>query len=255
MLWMPSWGGMINGLLTLRGAWHKVHRGSGPQVLRRRRHLLRHVHLRGAAALDQERQRALALHRLDHRPRPRRRARLERLHGLRHDLLARAAPLPDRARGAASWPRLHFWIGTVGILLYIVAIYVAGLTQGLMWRAFDETGRLAYPDFVETTVRLIPMYWVRVLGGSALPRRRRPVRRQRAHDLAAGGPRPLRGAGARGAARSPPRIAARRRAAATAFATARGVASPLGGAAGHLHRVGGGGGGDRRRCSRSSRCS
>ena len=60
---------------------------------------------------------------------------------------------------------LHFWIATVGILLYIVAIYAAGLTQGLMWRAFDETGRLAYPDFIETTVRLIPMYWVRVVGG------------------------------------------------------------------------------------------
>ena len=46
-----------------------------------------------------------------------------------------------------------------------MAIYAAGLTQGLMLRAFDESGRLAYPDFVETTVRLIPMYWVRVLGG------------------------------------------------------------------------------------------
>ena len=49
---------------------------------------------------------------------------------------------------AELWSRrlaeLHFWIGTVGILLYIVAIYAAGLTQGLMWRAFDETGRLAY---------------------------------------------------------------------------------------------------------------
>src|SRR5262249_60537334 len=44
---------------------------------------------------------------------------------------------------------VHFWIGTIGILLYIVAIYAAGLTQGLMWRAFDETGRLAYPDFIE----------------------------------------------------------------------------------------------------------
>ena len=60
---------------------------------------------------------------------------------------------------------LHFWIATIGILLYIVAIYAAGLTQGLMFRAFDESGRLAYPDFIETTVRLIPMYWVRVLGG------------------------------------------------------------------------------------------
>jgi cytochrome c oxidase cbb3-type subunit I/II len=50
--------------------------------------------------------------------------------------------------------------------LYIVAIYSAGVTQGLMWRAFDETGRLAYPDFVETVVRLFPMYVVRVLGGT-----------------------------------------------------------------------------------------
>ena len=50
-------------------------------------------------------------------------------------------------------------------LLYIVAIYAAGLTQGLMWLAFDDEGYLKYGDFVETTVRLIPMYWVRVIGG------------------------------------------------------------------------------------------
>jgi cytochrome c oxidase cbb3-type subunit I/II len=61
---------------------------------------------------------------------------------------------------------LHFWIGTFGILLYVVAIYSAGITQGLMWRAFDETGRLAYPDFVETVARLMPMYWLRAVGGS-----------------------------------------------------------------------------------------
>jgi cytochrome c oxidase cbb3-type subunit I/II len=60
----------------------------------------------------------------------------------------------------------HFWIGTIGVVLYIVSIYSAGVTQGLMWRAFDETGRLQYPDFVETVARLIPMYWVRVVGGT-----------------------------------------------------------------------------------------
>jgi cytochrome c oxidase cbb3-type subunit I/II len=60
----------------------------------------------------------------------------------------------------------HFWIATFGIILYVVAIYSAGVTQGLMWRAFDETGRLQYPDFVETVARLIPMYWVRALGGA-----------------------------------------------------------------------------------------
>ena len=70
------------------------------------------------------------------------------------------------SRNAKKLAELHFWCGTFGILLYIVAIYAAGVTQGLMWRAFDATGRLAYPDFVETVVRLIPMYWVRVVGGS-----------------------------------------------------------------------------------------
>ncbi|MEO8000196.1 MAG: cytochrome-c oxidase, cbb3-type subunit II, partial [Gemmatimonadaceae bacterium] len=61
---------------------------------------------------------------------------------------------------------VHFWIASVGIVLYVTAIYSAGLTQGLMWRAFDQTGRLAYPDFVETVVKLLPMYWMRAVGGS-----------------------------------------------------------------------------------------
>lgn len=60
----------------------------------------------------------------------------------------------------------HFWFATFGMLLYVAAIYSAGLTQGLMWRAFDETGRLQYPDFIETTMKLLPMYWVRALGGT-----------------------------------------------------------------------------------------
>jgi cytochrome c oxidase cbb3-type subunit I/II len=60
----------------------------------------------------------------------------------------------------------HFWLGTIGILLYIISIYVAGLTQGLMWRVIDETGRLSYPDFVETVTAIIPMWWVRVIGGA-----------------------------------------------------------------------------------------
>jgi cytochrome c oxidase cbb3-type subunit I/II len=60
----------------------------------------------------------------------------------------------------------HFWLSTVGIVLYVLSIYAAGLTQGLMWRAFDAVGQLQYPDFVETVTTLIPMYWVRVVGGS-----------------------------------------------------------------------------------------
>ena len=90
-------------------------------------------------------QRARALHRLDHRPRARRRARLERLHGRRDVLLARAAALRHQALLERRSPTTHFWIGTVGILLYVVAMWVAGITQGLMWRGDDENGALLYP--------------------------------------------------------------------------------------------------------------
>ena len=51
-------------------------------------------------------------------------------------------------------------------MLYVLAMWVSGITQGLMWRAFDDTGHLQYPDFLETVTRLVPMYWVRALGGS-----------------------------------------------------------------------------------------
>mgnify|MGYP006286637641 FL=1 len=59
----------------------------------------------------------------------------------------------------------HFWTGTIGILLYVLAMYNSGITQGLMWRAFDEAGNLMYPEFIETVVQVIPMYWVRLIGG------------------------------------------------------------------------------------------
>ncbi|HTJ82432.1 MAG TPA: cytochrome-c oxidase, cbb3-type subunit II, partial [Polyangiaceae bacterium] len=60
---------------------------------------------------------------------------------------------------------LHFWIGTVGILLYVVSMWVSGITQGLMWRATDAGGTLTYPSFVETVVALKPLYWIRLVGG------------------------------------------------------------------------------------------
>ena len=87
MLWAPSWGGMLNGLLTLRGAWDKVRKDPVLKFFAAGVTFYGMATFEGPAALDQERQRARALHRLDHRPRPRRRARLERLHGRRHVLL------------------------------------------------------------------------------------------------------------------------------------------------------------------------
>ncbi len=97
MLWMPSWGGMLNGLADPARRLAQGRLGHGAQVLRGGDHVLRHVDLRGPAAVGQGGQHAVALHRLDHRPCPRRRPRLGRFPGLRDDLLAAAAALSDRA--------------------------------------------------------------------------------------------------------------------------------------------------------------
>jgi cytochrome c oxidase cbb3-type subunit I/II len=66
------------------------------------------------------------------------------------------------SRAAANF---HFWIATVGILIYVIAMWVAGITQGLMWRAVSETGGLLYPNFVETYLAIRPMYWARLIAG------------------------------------------------------------------------------------------
>ena len=165
MLWMPSWGGMVNGLLTLRGAWHKV---TDDPVLK---FYVVAITFYGMSTFEGPLLSIKSVNALSHYTD----WTIAHVHagalgwvgfmvfGMMYWLLPRLFQAELWSRRLAE---LHFWIGTVGILLYIVAIYAAGLTQGLMWRAFDETGRLAYPDFVETTVRLIPMYWVRVIGGS-----------------------------------------------------------------------------------------
>ncbi|PIS11348.1 MAG: cytochrome-c oxidase, cbb3-type subunit II, partial [Bdellovibrio sp. CG10_big_fil_rev_8_21_14_0_10_47_8] len=60
---------------------------------------------------------------------------------------------------------IHFWTGLMGILLYYISMWAAGITQGLMWRAIDPQGRLMYPDFIETVTRIVPLYWARAFGG------------------------------------------------------------------------------------------
>ncbi len=59
----------------------------------------------------------------------------------------------------------HFYLGTFGILLYVVSMWVSGVTQGLMWRAVNAEGALTYPNFVETLSAIRPMYWTRLAGG------------------------------------------------------------------------------------------
>jgi cytochrome c oxidase cbb3-type subunit I/II len=165
MLWAPSWGGMINGLFTLRGAWDKVRTDpvlkffaagvtfygmatfEGPLLSIRSvsslAHytdwIIGHVH---AGALGWNGFMAA---------------------GLFYFLVPKLWKTELYSRTAANF---HFWIGTFGILLYVAAMYVAGVTQGLMWRAEAEGGGLLYPSFVETVLALRPMYWMRLIGGS-----------------------------------------------------------------------------------------
>ncbi|MCP4902265.1 MAG: cytochrome-c oxidase, cbb3-type subunit I [bacterium] len=166
MLWMPSWGGMLNGLLTLRGAWHKV---AEDPVLK---FFVVAVTFYGMSTFEGPLLSIKGVNLLSHYTD----WTIAHVHsgalgwvgfivfGMVYWLLPRLFQTELWSRKLAE---AHFWVGTIGILLYIVSIYAAGLTQGLMWLAFDDDGYLKYADFVETSVRLIPMYWVRVIGGVA----------------------------------------------------------------------------------------
>ena len=83
--------------------------------------------------------------------------------GMIYWLLPRLYQTKLWSKSMAEW---HFWIGTIAIVLYIVPIYAAGITQGLMWRAMDDLGRMQYPNFVETVQSITPFWWARVLAGS-----------------------------------------------------------------------------------------
>jgi cytochrome c oxidase cbb3-type subunit I/II len=165
MLWMPSWGGMINGLLTLRGAWRKV---VEDPVLK---FFVVAVTAYGMSTFEGPMLSVKSVNALAHYTD----WIIAHVHtgalgwnglltfGMVYWLAPRVFQTKLHSQKLAE---VHFWIATFGIILYATAIYSAGLTQGLMWRAFDETGRLQYPDFIETVLKLMPMYWVRALGGT-----------------------------------------------------------------------------------------
>ncbi len=165
MLWMPSWGGMLNGLLTLRGAWSKV---AQEPILK---FFVVGVTFYGMSTFEGPLMSIKAVNVLSHYTD----WTIAHVHagalgwvgfmtfGMLYWLMPRVFQAPLFSKKLAN---THFWIATIGILLYIVPIYVAGLTQGLMWRSIDAQGELAYPDFVETVRVLMPMYHLRVLGGT-----------------------------------------------------------------------------------------
>ncbi|MEM9021323.1 MAG: cytochrome-c oxidase, cbb3-type subunit II, partial [Planctomycetota bacterium] len=165
MLWMPSWGGMINFLLTLRGAWQKV--ASDPVL----KFFVVATTFYGMATFEGPMLSIKSVNALSHYTD----WTIAHVHGgalgwngfLAFGMMYFLAPrLFQTKLHSTKLANLHFWLATVGILLYIIPIYVAGITQGLMWRGMTETGQLAYPDFVETVKAIVPMWGLRALGGS-----------------------------------------------------------------------------------------
>jgi len=165
MLLMPSWGGMVNGLLTLRGAWHKV---VEDPILK---FFVVAITAYGMATFEGPMLSIKSVNGLAHYTD----WIIAHVHtgalgwngfltfGMIYWLLPRLFQTPLYSKKLAE---THFWFGTFGMIFYAAAIYSAGLTQGLMWRAFDVTGRLQFPDFIETTMKLMPMYWMRAVGGT-----------------------------------------------------------------------------------------
>jgi cytochrome c oxidase cbb3-type subunit I/II len=165
MLIAPSWGGMLNGLLTLRGAWDKLR--TDPIL----KFMVVAISFYGMSTFEGPMMSIRAVNGLAHYT--------NWVVGHVHSGALGWVGMITFAVLYWLWPRLykrelysvpaataHFWLATIGIVLYIVSMWAAGLTEGLMWRAVDEAGLLQYPNFVDIVHQLDPFYWIRFLGGS-----------------------------------------------------------------------------------------
>ncbi|QDT67940.1 hypothetical protein MalM25_08490 [Planctomycetes bacterium MalM25] len=164
MLWMPSWGGMINGLLTLRGAWHKV---TSDPVLK---FFVVGITFYGMSTFEGPMLSIKAVNALSHYTD----WTIAHVHagalgwngfmvfGMCYWLAPRLFQTELHSKSLAE---AHFWTSTIGILVYVLPLYVAGVLQGLMWGTINSSGQLEYPDFVETTQAIIPFYYLRAIGG------------------------------------------------------------------------------------------
>jgi cytochrome c oxidase cbb3-type subunit I/II len=165
MLIAPSWGGMINGLLTLRGAWDRVRQDpilkfmvvavtaygmstfEGPMLSLKNVNafahftdwIISHVHI-GALGWNG----FLTA-------------------GMFYWLIPKIYKTELYSKKMAN---VHFWIGTLGMVFYASAMYWSGIAQSLMWKQFNDMGMLQYPNFLETTLQIIPMYMIRAFGGT-----------------------------------------------------------------------------------------
>jgi cytochrome c oxidase cbb3-type subunit 1 len=164
MLWMPSWGGMINGLMTLNGAWDKIR--TDPII----RMMVMALAFYGMATFEGPMLSIKAVNSLSHYTD----WTIGHVHAgalgwngmITFAALYYLAPrLWGRTRlyslRMVNW---HFWLATLGIVLYASAMWVAGIMQGLMWREYGADGYLVYA-FSEVVTAMHPMYLIRALGG------------------------------------------------------------------------------------------
>ena len=165
MLIAPSWGGMINGLLTLRGAWDQVRENTllkfmvvgitcygmatfeGPMLSLKNINaiahftdwIVAHVHV-GALGWNGF---------------------------LTFAMLYWLVPrIFQTTLYSEKLIKIHFWIGTIGIALYAIPMYISGFTQGMMWKQFTAEGTLQYGNFLDTTLQILPMHMMRAVGGT-----------------------------------------------------------------------------------------
>jgi cytochrome c oxidase cbb3-type subunit I/II len=165
MLIAPSWGGMLNGLFTLRGAWDRVREDAvlkfmvvavtaygmatleGPLLSLKNVNaithytdwIVAHVHVGGLGWNG------------------------FLIFGMIYWLIPR---MWNTKLYSSKLANLHFWIGTLGIVFYALPMYIGGVVQSLMWKEFAADGFLKYQNFLETTTQILPMYMLRAVGGT-----------------------------------------------------------------------------------------
>ena len=165
MLWAPSWGGMLNGLLTLRGAWDKLR--TDPVL----KFLIAAVTFYGMSTFEGPLLAIKTVSSLGHYTD----WIIGHVHGgtlgwngffasgMMYWLVPR---LWNTKLYNEKWADAHFWIGLFGIMLYVGSMWISGINTGLYWRALDADGFLQYPDFIEGLVSASMLYKMRLIGGS-----------------------------------------------------------------------------------------
>ena len=164
MLWMPSWGGMINGMMTLSGAWHKLRDDPILQFM------IIALSFYGMSTFEGPLMSIKTVNSLSHYTN----WTIGHVHAgalgwvayISFGAIYYLVPHLWKKAGMFSTKliSLHLWISTVGIVVYITSMWVAGIMQGLMWRAYDKMGFLTY-SFVEVVQAMHPYYIFRVVGG------------------------------------------------------------------------------------------